>query len=60
MFPEDGGLWVDGVGEDGVPAFTRDGIEMLAADHRRRKSRRPRTAAGQTGRIAPPAVFTGC
>ena len=29
MFPEDGGLWVDGVGEDGVPAFTRDGIECL-------------------------------
>ena len=29
MFPEDGCLWVDGVGEDGVPAFTRDGIENL-------------------------------
>jgi hypothetical protein len=23
------GLWVYGVGEDGVPAFTRDGIECL-------------------------------
>jgi hypothetical protein len=29
MFPEDGCLWVYGVGEDGVPAFTRDGIENL-------------------------------
>jgi hypothetical protein len=29
MFPEDGRLWVYGVGEDGVPAFTRDGIENL-------------------------------
>jgi hypothetical protein len=29
MFPGDGCLWVYGVGEDGVPAFTRDGIECL-------------------------------
>jgi len=29
MFPEDSCLWVHGVGEDGVPAFTRDGIENL-------------------------------
>ncbi len=29
MFPEDGCLWVYGVGEDGVPAFTQDGIENL-------------------------------
>jgi hypothetical protein len=29
LFPEDGCLWVYGVGEDGVPAFTRDGIECL-------------------------------
>jgi hypothetical protein len=29
MFPEDGCLWVYGVGEDGVPAFTKDGIEDL-------------------------------
>jgi hypothetical protein len=29
MFPEDGCLWVYGVGEDGVPAFTHDGIENL-------------------------------
>jgi hypothetical protein len=27
--PEDGCLWVYGVGEDGVPAFTKDGIENL-------------------------------
>jgi hypothetical protein len=29
MEPEDGSLWVYGVGEDGVPAFTRDGIDYL-------------------------------
>ena len=29
MGPEDGCLWVYGVGEDGAPAFTRDGIEYL-------------------------------
>ena len=29
MFPEDGCLRVHGVGEDGVTAFTRDGIDNL-------------------------------
>lgn len=29
MEPEDGSLWVYGVGEDGVPGFTRDGIDNL-------------------------------
>ena len=29
MFPEDGCLHVYGVGDDGVTAFTRDGIEYL-------------------------------
>jgi hypothetical protein len=29
MEPEDGSLWVYGIGEDGVPAFTRDGIDDL-------------------------------
>jgi hypothetical protein len=29
MFPEDGCLWVYGIGEDGVPAFTEDGIDNL-------------------------------
>ena len=29
MEPEDGCLWVRGVGEDGVPAFTQYGIEYL-------------------------------
>ena len=29
LFPEDGCLRVYGVGEDGVVAFTRDGIEYL-------------------------------
>lgn len=30
MEPEDGALWVVGVGEDGTPAFTDYGIEMLS------------------------------
>ena len=29
MEPEDGSLWVYGVGDDGVPALTRDGIDNL-------------------------------
>ena len=29
MDPEDGQLWVVGVGDDGVMAFTDDGIESL-------------------------------
>ena len=29
MFPEDGCLWVYGIGEDGVPAFSDFGIENL-------------------------------
>jgi hypothetical protein len=29
MFPGDGCLWVHGVGEHGVPAFTAYGIECL-------------------------------
>jgi hypothetical protein len=29
MLPEDGCLWVYGIGKDGAPAFTRDGIENL-------------------------------
>jgi len=46
IFPEDGCLWVYGFGEDGVAAFTEDGIENLRqiiADER---------AAGR----APPSV----
>ncbi|MGO4125110.1 hypothetical protein AB4Z01_11935 [Inquilinus sp. YAF38] len=37
MEPEDGRLHVYGVGEDGVTAFTRDGInnlQQIIADHR--------------------------
>jgi hypothetical protein len=37
MFPEDGRLHVYGVGEDGVTAFTRDGIgnlRQIIADER--------------------------
>ena len=29
MEPEDGSLWVHGVGQDGIPAFTNFGIECL-------------------------------
>jgi hypothetical protein len=29
MEPEDGSLWIYGVGEDGVPGFTKFGIECL-------------------------------
>jgi len=46
MEPEDGCLWVHGVGEDGVPAFTRDGIEYLEqiiADKRAAGKAPPRT-----------------
>ena len=48
MFPEDGCLWVHGVDEDGVPAFTRDGIENLRkiiADERVAGRRPPTTPA---------------
>jgi hypothetical protein len=46
MEPEDGCLRVYGVGEDGVPAFTRDGIEYLEqiiADTRAAGKAPPRT-----------------
>jgi hypothetical protein len=44
MFPEDGCLWVYGVGEDGVPAFTSAGIENLRQIIAGPTRRRPRTA----------------
>ena len=59
MFPEDGCLHVYGPGEDGVTAFTQLRHRVLAPDHRRRKSRRPRTATGQTDEIVRPAIITG-
>src|SRR5215218_3394337 len=58
MFPEDGCLWVHGVGEDGVPAFTRDGIENL-----RQIIANERVAgrgARQAAEIAHPAALTEC
>jgi hypothetical protein len=59
MFPEDGCLWVYGVGEDGVPAFTKDGIESLRqiVAEQRAAGRQPPQVKRQ---IAPPAVLTGC
>ena len=47
VFPEDGYLWTYRVGEDGVPALTASN----AGSTSRQKSRRPRTAGGQTDRI---------
>ena len=47
LFPEDGRLRVDGVGEDGVTAFTEYGTECLKqiiADERPPAKRRPRPA----------------
>jgi hypothetical protein len=37
MFPQNGCLWVHGVGQDGVPAFTRDSIENLPRSSQRRQ-----------------------
>jgi len=48
MEPEDGSLWVYGVGEDGVPAFTRDGIDYL------RETIAEERAAGRALQIRPP------
>jgi hypothetical protein len=59
MDPEDGCLWGYSVGEDGVPAFTRDGIECLQqiiAD----KKAAGRAPPQEISRIAPPAAFTAC
>ena len=59
MFPEDGRLWIYGVGEDGVTAFTEDGIENLRQIIVERANRRPCAAIDQTRKIAPaPAVLT--
>ena len=43
MFPEDGCLHVYGVGEDGVTAFTQDGIDNLKQiiDDERNEGRAP-------------------
>jgi hypothetical protein len=48
MEPEDGSLWVYGVGEDGVPAFTRDGIDNL------REIIAEERAAGHGPQVRPP------
>ncbi len=50
MDPDDGCLWVYGIGEDGVTAFTQFGIEVLQqiiSDQR------------AAGRAPPPAKSTG-
>jgi len=56
MFPEDG---VGEGGEGGVPAFTRDGIELqkIIADKRAAGRAPPQV---KPGRITPPAALTAC
>ena len=55
LCPEDGRLWVYGVGEDGGTAFTEDGIENL----RQIIVDEPRAVIDQTRQIVPaPAVLT--
>ena len=54
MFPEDGCLWVYGLGEDGVPAFTQDASTTCARsspineppEKRRLRSRRSSPPCG--------------
>ena len=48
MFPEDGCLWVYGVGEDGMTAFTEYGIECL------RQIIAEERAAGHEPQVKPP------
>jgi hypothetical protein len=36
MDPEEGRLWVIGIGEDRCPAFTEYGVECLKANHHQR------------------------
>jgi hypothetical protein len=57
--PEDGRLWLYGVGEDGVPVFTDYGIECLEqiiADERAAGRAPPKFKS--TNRVA--AVLTAC
>ena len=58
MDPKEGCLWVFGVGEHGVPAFTEYGIEMPQADHCQPPRWRHGTDAKEN-RVAP-AALTGC
>ena len=60
MEPEDGSLWVYGVGEDGVPAFTRDGIDNLReiiAEERATGNIRPAKPPKQTALRCSPHAF---
>ena len=41
MEPEDGSLWVYVLGEDGLPAFTQDGIDYLRQIIADKRSARP-------------------
>ena len=53
MFPEDGCLWVYGVGEDGVPAFTELWHRVPKTNHRRRKGGRKSAATKPIEEIGP-------
>ena len=58
MFPEGGCLWVYGVGEDGVPAFTKNGIENLRQIIADQREGPHRPSSNPTS--SQPAVFTVC
>ena len=56
MEPEDGSFWVYGVGDDGVPAFTRDGIDNLREEQpetRCQLSRRNKASCGAHRMVTP-------
>jgi hypothetical protein len=55
-----GCLWVYGVGQNGVTAFTEGDIKCLHQIIADEPSRRPRTASGRTRQIVQPAVLKGC
>ena len=59
MFPEDGCLWVYGVGEDGAPPSPRTALRTYARSSPTNVALAAATA-GQIRQIAQPAVLTAC
>jgi len=53
MFPEDGRLWIYGLGEGGVTAFTENGIENLRQIIVDERTAGPCAGIDQTRQIAP-------
>src|SRR3954462_2490428 len=58
MFPEDGCLWVHGVGEDGVPALPETASKTCARSSPTSVS--PAADRPPRRRSNPPAVITAC